>query len=334
MKMRAWGAIFAICCALLIVGPLSADEIRLKDGSKIIGTVVSIENGSYKVQTSYGYAMIEKEKIAAIIPATAPAKDSKPSDKENKPAVASTSDDPKRSDSGQKSLSAGSQSGLTAKPGATPAPQSTNQHAATGADTKSLTGSNQTSTPQVLSGTPIATSSSQQPPPQPAAKAEPEPVHESVDGNVYVNQTFGFRLYKPPSWELIPDARAALDSAVAALGTYDETTLMVIAREPLQGTLEKHADSTQQRVRTAYENFRIISTRAGTVAGAVSNERHYRGTIDGHEWSGVIVTFGRGSDVYTILGATRAESDLVQIQENVIARTIASLQFEETTSHR
>jgi hypothetical protein len=323
MRMRAWGALFAICGCLLIVRPISADEIRLKDGSKIIGTVVAIENGSYKVQTSYGYAMIEKEKIAAIIPVSAPAKDSKPSDKENKPAVASTSDDSKKTDS------------LQRPPAAAPAAQPTNQPAQAGPAKKSPDAANQTLTVQVPSGTsPAASSAQREPPPQPAVKSEPEPIHETVDGNLYVNQTFGFRLYKPPSWELIPDARAALESTVAALGTYDETTLMVIAREPLQGTLEKHADSTQQRVRTAYENFRIISTRVGSVAGAISNERHYRGVIDGHEWSGVIVTFGRGSDVYTILGATRAESDLVQIQENVIARTIASLQFEEATSHR
>lgn len=156
-------------------------------------------------------------------------------------------------------------------------------------------------------------------------------MRESVEGTQYINQTFGFRLYKPPSWELIPDARSVLESAVAALGTFDETTLMVIAREPLQGTLEKHADATQRRVSSAYENFRITGTHAGTVAGSASNERHYRGVIDGHDWSGVIVSFSRGSDVYTILGATRAETDLVQIQENVIARTIASLQFDEST---
>jgi hypothetical protein len=333
--MRAWGARCAICGCLLIVRPISADEIRLKDGSKIIGTVVAVENGSYKVQTSYGYAMIEKEKIASIIPASLPAKDSKTGDKENKPALAATTDDSKKSDSVQKPLPAGSQAELTAKSGATPAVQAANQPAPNGPSKKSLNGAGPVSTAQAPNGASAAASSLEQiAPPQPAAKPEPEPIHETVDGNLYVNQTFGFRLYKPPSWDLIPDARAALESTIAALGTYDETTLMVIARETLQGTLEKHADSTQQRVRTAYENFRIISTRAGSVAGAVSNERHYRGVIDGHEWSGVIVTFGRGSDVYTILGATRAESDLVQIQENVIARTIASLQFEETTSHR
>ena len=159
-------------------------------------------------------------------------------------------------------------------------------------------------------------------------------MRESVVGTQYINQTFGFRLYKPPSWDLIPDARSVLESAVAALGTFDETTLMVIAREPLQGSVEKHADSTQQRVRSAYENFRIISARTGTVAGSASNERHYRGVIDGHDWSGVIVTFARGNDVYTILGATRAETDLVQIQENVIARTIASLQFDDANTRR
>jgi len=35
----------------------------------------------------------------------------------------------------------------------------------------------------------------------------------------------------------------------------------------------------------------------------------------------------RGARLYTIFGMTRADNDLVQIQENVIARAISSLQF-------
>jgi hypothetical protein len=35
----------------------------------------------------------------------------------------------------------------------------------------------------------------------------------------------------------------------------------------------------------------------------------------------------RGSDIFTALGMTFANSDLIQIQENVIARAISSLDF-------
>jgi len=316
--MRALAAILLLSANTLVARSVRADEIKLKDGSKINGTVVAIEGSSYKVQTSYGYAMIEKDKIAAIIPAgSAPSKDATNSTPASKQTAQTDPQPPSKNPESD------------SKPSAAP-------NAAAGAAAAKDASKAPASPSQAPSPNPTAPAANPQAPaaePIPA-KTAPEPIHESVDGNLYINQTFGFRLFKPPSWDLIPDARAALESAVAALGTFDETTLMVIAREPLNGALDKHAEVTQRRVQTAYTNFRITGTRSGTVAGSPSNERHYRGVIDGHDWSGVIVTFARGGDVYTILGATRAETDLVQIQENVIARTISSLQFDQTTSQR
>jgi hypothetical protein len=46
---------------------------------------------------------------------------------------------------------------------------------------------------------------------------------------------------------------------------------------------------------------------------------------DNHDWSGTLVVVSRGPDVFTVLGMTFADTDLIQIQENVIARSIASL---------
>ena len=163
--------------------------------------------------------------------------------------------------------------------------------------------------------------------PPPVPPKQDEPIRESIEGSVYTNHSYGFRLYKPPSWDAIPDARAALESAVAMLGSSDESTLLVIADEPLHGAIERHAAATEQRLRASYENYRVTGSAATRVAGLAASERHYRGEIDGHDWSGVIVTFARGSEVFTIVGATRADSDLVQIQENVIARVIRSFEF-------
>ena len=88
MRVRLVGAIFAASATLAAAAAVRADEIKLKDGSKITGTVVAIENGSYKIQTSYGYAVVEKDKIAAIIPTGAetpkPAKEAKPAAEEPK----------------------------------------------------------------------------------------------------------------------------------------------------------------------------------------------------------------------------------------------------------
>jgi len=59
-----------------------ADEIRLKDGSKISGTIVGFESDSFRVETSYGFALIRKDKVADIN-ITAPKKESEPKTKSN-----------------------------------------------------------------------------------------------------------------------------------------------------------------------------------------------------------------------------------------------------------
>jgi len=48
---------------------------------------------------------------------------------------------------------------------------------------------------------------------------------------------------------------------------------------------------------------------------------------DEHDWSGRLVVIARGKDILTVLAMTYADSDLIQIQENVIARSISSLDF-------
>jgi hypothetical protein len=63
------------------------------------------------------------------------------------------------------------------------------------------------------------------------------------------------------------------------------------------------------------------------VGGTPAVEYKYRGTAEGHDWSGTLVVVGRGKDALTMLGMTYADSDLIQIQENVIARAIASTDF-------
>ena len=56
----------ALLITLLGATASRADEIRLKDGTKIIGTIVGFENDSFRVETSYGFALIQKDKVADI----------------------------------------------------------------------------------------------------------------------------------------------------------------------------------------------------------------------------------------------------------------------------
>src|SRR5215831_13886272 len=58
----------AVAAALMAAKPCLADEIRLKDGKKLYGVIVAYEDNMFKVKTDYGYVLVEKDKIAAIVP--------------------------------------------------------------------------------------------------------------------------------------------------------------------------------------------------------------------------------------------------------------------------
>src|SRR5579872_672895 len=98
------------CAAVLAVAfcatavSARADEIRLKDGKKLYGIIVAYEDNMFKVKTDFGYVLVEKDKIASIVPSTpsetpksdkVPTADKKqPTDSQPKaePAVASGTD--------------------------------------------------------------------------------------------------------------------------------------------------------------------------------------------------------------------------------------------------
>jgi hypothetical protein len=126
---------------------------------------------------------------------------------------------------------------------------------------------------------------------------------------------------------LIPAARKALPDAVAAMGTSDQTTLMVIGREHAKDSLDAHAASTGKALGDVYEHYRVISSRHVSVAGFPAVEQRSRGTADGRDWSVTLLTLLKGNDAFTLLGMTYADSDLIQVQENVIAKAVNSLTF-------
>jgi hypothetical protein len=294
-----------------------ADEIRLKDGTKISGTIVGFENDSFRVETSYGFALIQKDKVAEInISATKKDLESKP--KATTPAAPPTE----------------------AKPLAVPAlakesASTTNAQALvkSSATERLKAAANPIPAPTKNDPVPIKTLAAPAAPssPAPAAPppAPPEPfvIRDEIRGNLYVNHTYGFEMYKPPSWEMIPAARKALPDAVAALGTYDQTTLLVIGRAPAKGSLDAYAASTGKALSGVYENYRLIGTNYLTVAGLPAIQQRSRGTADGRDWSVVLLTLVRGSDAFTLLGMTWADSDLIQVQENVISKAVNSLTF-------
>jgi hypothetical protein len=328
----------AICAAAL---PARADEIRLKGGRKLNGVIVGYEDNMFKVKTDYGYELVEKDKIESIIPSTPaakseptqaakkdatqhstkPAGDSQP---QTEPAATSSSDaSAAPTNSSAKAVNPGT-AGKTDK---TP-PKITN--VAVKPEVPSKTSAANVPAPAIkgapattATGLTAASAASPAPPKEPELPAN----REEIQGNLYTNYTHGFRMYKAPSWSLIEEARGALPNAIVAMGTSNESTLMVVGEEKTKEPLDAAAAGVEKRLHDVYANYQRLSERKTTVGGMPAVEYKYRGKADEHDWSGKLVVVARGKDMFTVLAMTYADSDLIQIQENVIARAIASLDF-------
>jgi hypothetical protein len=253
------------------------------------------------VETSYGFALIQKDKVADIN-ITGEKKQPEAKPKSTPPAAPPAAVAPAVVPAVAKESSA--PTGASPEANAPPRPA-----AKSDASAKTVA----TASPAPPSG----------PPPAP----EPPIIRDEIRGNLYVNLSSGFQMYKPPSWDLIPAARKALPDAVAALGTYDQTTLLVIGIAHTKDSLDAQAAATGKALSSVYDNYRLISTRRTSVAGFPAVEQRSRGSADGRDWSVLLVTFLRGNDAFTLLGMTWADSDLIQVQENVIAKTVNSLTF-------
>ena len=286
-----------------------ADEFRLNDGSKIVGSIVGYENGAFKVQTSYGFAMVRKESIVEIVVSDKTPPLPAPANAALKPAA--LSDAP------------------NAKPAVLPMP-APRLKSANAADKSASTVPNiapLVSVP-VLQSTALSLAAiSDSLHPAESLDMQAPPMQEIVRGNVYVNQSYGFQMYKPPAWDVIKNPQKQLPNAVGALGTKDQTTLLVIGRDPMSDSIQAHAAATERALRDVYANFRPLDTKRITIAGLPAIEERFYGSLDDHDWSVTVTTLARDKELFTILGMTSANSDLIQIQENVIAKAISSLQF-------
>jgi len=300
-----------------------ADDLKLKDGTKISGTIVGFEENSFKVKTSYGFALVQKDQVVSISMADAPKPEA------DKPA-SSGSNTPVPAGAKASAISTSASSTAPASKVAQPVasqPAGANKIAAPSAAVTAAPSAAKNPPPAVASGPSAAPASAANvaPPKPPAA----EPIREQVTGNTYTNETYRFRMFKPPDWDVIASAPAVMPGAITAMGTPDDTTYFVIGQEPAGKSLATDMDATEHRLRDVMENFRSLDEERIMVSGAVAIEHHFRGNVDQHDWSGVVVLLSRGSKLYTIFGMTRADNDLVQLQENVISRAISSLQFTE-----
>jgi hypothetical protein len=251
--------VLALLAVLLSAAIAHADEIRLKDGTKISGTIVGFENRSFRIETSYGFALIQKDKVADIV-ITAPKKEPEPKAKSNAPAAPP----PAAAPAVVPAVAKESSSPAGASPEAN---ASALEHPAAATSASGPAAKSETALPKAKA---VATASPASPPttpPAPPPPPDPPVIRDEIRGNLYVNLTYGFQMYKPPSWDLIPEARKALPDAVAALGTSDRTTLLVIGLAHTKDSLEAHSAATGKTLSGVYENYRLISNRHMSIAG-------------------------------------------------------------------
>jgi hypothetical protein len=344
---------FVASFALVLGLSARADELKLKDGTKIVGTIVGFEENSFKVKTSYGFAVVQRDQVVSINVAEAARKSDaeKKPDAENTPESENKSSAAKKVDpaadnvappakpakneaavaasvparvslAGPKNASGTLQPASAVPPKSPPAANSATVASSTSAPVaNSVPVANATPAGATVPASAVASASA------PAKPVEPEPIREEVRGNAYVNDTYGFRMYKPPDWDLIAGARTLLPGAITAMGTNDQKTYLLIGQDAAGKSLVATLDTTETRIREVMENFRPLGEKRVAISGSEALERRFRGSVDNHDWSGIVVVVPRGKRVYTIFGMTYADNDLVQIQENVISRAISSLQF-------
>jgi hypothetical protein len=301
--------------AAAAVSPGRADELTLKNGKKVVGTIVGYEHDMFRVETDYGMALVRKDKVASIKisasedPTTKGAKDT--TGKVGKDAVAKVEKD-----------AAGNGGNSTL---ATPPPAS-NRLQQVG-PVRPLP------TPAEPPPAPADSSRPAPPPPKPAPPPvshvvdEPLSAHlqEHVDGNTYVNDTFQFAMFKPPDWKVYEEVPRETGSGITAIGTEDEQTLLIVDRQVWSGVPDLKSDEAEARLRRTYQDFQKLSEEPGQCDGRPAVRTAFQGVLDGVEWHGVAVHVARGNTVFGIIGLTSAE--MYQFQQAVLNKVINSFHF-------
>lgn len=156
---------------------------------------------------------------------------------------------------------------------------------------------------------------------------EPLPAHirEHLDGNDYVNDTLEFSMYKPPDWKLLEDLHKEKVSAIVAMSSPDEQTLLFVDRQVWSGPPNLGDDRVEANLRGSYQDYKKLSESPLQVDGLPAIRRSFTGVIDGAEWHGVSVHVAHGNAVFGVIGLTSAET--YEFQEALFNKIIKSFHF-------
>lgn len=280
VDLRAWLFVLILC---LVAAPAAAEELVLKDGKKIVGTIVGYENDMFRVETEYGFALIRKDNVATINLTVGGSKSEKP-----------------------KSVAAKASAPADAAPGS-----------AEQAGTK----------PQA--SPPPASDPATRGPKAPVSRRIDEPlpanIQEHVEGTFYINDTFHFTMFKPPDWKIVEGVPEETGSAIVALGTDDEQTLLFVDRQVWSGAPELKSESVEERLRKTYQDYQKLSETSIEVGGRPAVRRTFKGVVDGVEWHGISLHLAQGHAVFGIVGLTSAET--FQFQQGIFTKIMNSFRF-------
>lgn len=301
-----YGFAWRLLTAIIVLSylPVAAEELLLKNGQKVVGTIVGFENGMFRVETDYGVALVRKDKVASVSFEAGGAKPPS-STQENKTKSEPAASPPARA----------KESPLSATDSATPKPK------------EPLPPPPQS----VPVAKPIATSSTKVTPAPPAPPVSrpldeplPTPIEEYVEGNNYTNDTFHFTMYKPPGW-IIHERPRQSSSAIVAIGTEDEQTLLIVERVVWSGTPDLKQSRMEATLRGVYQEYQPLAETPGQVEGLPAIRREFKGVMDGAEWHGVSAHLAREKTVFSIVGMTSAET--FEFKKAILNKIINSFRF-------
>lgn len=153
----------------------------------------------------------------------------------------------------------------------------------------------------------------------------PAPIVDRIEGTSYINETFHFRMYKPPSWRIFPGATRGLGPAIVVMGTEDETTLLMVGHENFNGSLESYAAASERQMARGYGNYRKTAETRTVVNGLPALRRTFTGDIDGTDWYGHVTYFTRGQEQFAIVGLTTGE--LHDFTEGLFRKVVNTFEF-------
>ena len=394
-----------ICIFFSFLTPLRSEQIVLKSGKTLTGSIVDYDEHMFRVETEFGFALIRKDRVASINfdSAEAPASTSRNNDEqgrnekpetgrgpnslvkpdtarragetsasekaapthaaatlpESPPEKIETADSPAVGTAGamvdQSPAPEPVASGDPMSPISPPESESGAEiapivadsfpvsaepekvmpaEAATGAvrlETAQADSENsqelvpkQSQAEKVIAAVEVAAAEAEEPPRVPEGPVDPSEMVERVVGNLYVNETFRFAMYKPPNWVLFRDVRKASATSVIAMGTEDERILLFVERESSVADPENHG-GIEATLRQTYREYRVLGEENVTVDGRAGVRRRFFGVLDGIDWYGMAVHVSDDYGEFGIIGLTCAET--FQFKQAVFNKIVRTFRF-------